>query len=75
MIRQVKIRTRAAITHTAFAGSSAAVIRPAPNAIGAKQDLHLLIIITLYILRARYAGVTDILKKISDTGIMDPVML
>ena len=51
MLRQVNINTRAAITHTAFVGRIAAVIRPAPNAIGVIQDLHLLIVITLYILR------------------------
>lgn len=45
------IRTIAAITHTALVGRIAAVISPAPNAIGAIQDLHLLIFITLYILR------------------------
>lgn len=51
--------TRAAITHTALVGRIAAVINPAPKAIGAKQDLHLLIFITLYILRSFEKDVTE----------------
>ena len=43
---QVTIRTTAAITHTAFAGKSAAVSNPAAKAIGTLQLLHLLMIIT-----------------------------
>lgn len=60
--RQVMIRTSAAITQTALVGRHAAVISPAPNAIGAAQDLHLLIFITLYILRILARDVTDVLK-------------
>lgn len=62
MDKQVKMRTIAAITHTAFVGRIAAVISPAPNAIGAIQDLHLLMFITLYILRGRRQDVTAVLK-------------
>ena len=62
MDKQVKMRTTAAITHTAFVGRIAAVISPAPNAIGAIQDLHLLMFITLYILRGRRQDVTAVLK-------------
>lgn len=51
MVRQVMMRTSAAITQTAFVGRHAATISPAPNAIGPIQDLHFLILITLYILR------------------------
>ena len=75
MKRQVKIRTRAAITHTAFVGRIAAVISPAPNAIGARHDLHLLIIITLYILRRIALDVTKILKSALDTCIMISVIV
>lgn len=62
MDKQVKMRTSAAITHTAFVGRIAAVISPAPNATGAIQDLHLLMFITLYILRCRRQDVTAVLK-------------
>lgn len=62
-VRQVKMRTSAAITHTAFVGRIAAVIKPAPKAIGTAQDLHFLIFITLYILRIRITDVTDIEKS------------
>jgi len=72
--RQVKIKTSAAITHTAFVGRHAAVISPAPNAIGAKQDLHLLIIITLYILRSYHTDVIIILKNASAADIMEAVI-
>lgn len=73
--RQVKIRTSAAMTHTAFAGSIAAAISPAAKAIGVIQDLHLLIFITLYILRRSHRDVTDILKKSMTTDIITAVML
>ena len=46
ILRQVKMSTSAAITHTAFVGSTAAVISPAPNAITVPQLLHRLITIT-----------------------------
>lgn len=74
MLRQVKIRTRAAITHTALVGRIAATISPAPNAIGVIQDLHLLIIITLYILRAKAHDVTEILKNTDLTDIIVAVI-
>ena len=43
---QVKIRTSAAITHTALVGSSDATNSPAENAIGIEQLLHRLMILT-----------------------------
>ena len=61
-VRQVTMRTSAAMTHTAFVGRIAATIKPAPNAIGAAQDLHFLIFI-LYILRKHITDVTDIEKS------------
>lgn len=74
MLRQVKIKTSAAITHTAFAGRIAAAISPAPNAIGVIQDLHLLIIITLYILRTVMQDVTEILKNADLADIIGSVI-
>ena len=68
------MRTSAAMTHTAFVGKTAAVISPAPNAIGAIQDLHLLMFITLYILRNARADVTEILKKPATADIIGSVI-
>ena len=51
-----------------------ATISPAPNAIGVIQDLHLLILITLYILRRKSADVTELLKKTAAADIMDAVI-
>ena len=53
MLRQVIMSTTAAIIHTAFAGSTAAVNSPAAKAIEAVQRLHRLIYITLIILLTR----------------------
>jgi len=44
----VKIRTIAAITHTALVGRIDATINPAPNAIGTPQLLHRFMIITSF---------------------------
>ncbi len=70
----MKIKTSAAITHTALVGRMDATISPAPNAIGVIQDLHLLILITLYILRRKSADVTELLKKTAAADIMDAVI-
>lgn len=57
-LRQVMIRTRAAMTHTALVGSIAATMSPDPKAMGPRQLLHLLIVITLYILLIEKENVT-----------------
>ena len=57
-LRQVQMSTHAATTHTAFVGRIEATRSPAPKVIAAVQLLHLLIFITLYILRCIIKNVT-----------------
>ena len=57
-LTQVKIRTIAAITHTALTGRHDATINPAPNAIAVEQLLQRFMIITLYILLSVKKNVT-----------------
>lgn len=63
-LRQVMMSTIAAITHTAFAGSIAAVSRPAENATAAVQRLRHFIIITLYILLRSSGNVTVEIRRL-----------